>query len=137
MSTVSTFRFAHDGIAYDGRCEGETLVVSADLGALPYSAEDRAARKRWQQVIASENPRASDRHRIDRAAHIRFETRTRVDAPLDRRGLIEALTVILLAGPKGAPGPTQTAGQPQSAGQPQAPGRTQAPVRRFRAERGG
>lgn len=132
MSTVSTFRFAFNGIAYDGRCEGETLVVSADLGALPYSAEDRAARKRWQQMIAAENPREPDRHRIDRAAHIRFETRTRVDAPLDRRGLIEALTVILLAAPKGgrppAPGPSAPTGPGTAAA---------APVRRFRAERGG
>ncbi len=129
MSTVSTFRFAHDGIAYDGRCEGETLVVSADLGALPFSAEDRSARKRWQQVIAGENPREPDRHRIDRDAHIRFETRTRVAAPLDRRGLIEALTVILLAGPKG--------GRPQAPDPARMAAAGPAEVRRFRAERGG
>ncbi|RJF87749.1 hypothetical protein D3874_12540 [Oleomonas cavernae] len=92
------------------------LRLSADLGGLPYSAEDREARRRWQNLLETVDPGAADHHVLAADRHVHFDSATKVDGPLAGPRLIEVLTVILLTlrTRLGAPAP--------------------APKRRFRAE---
>jgi hypothetical protein len=92
------------------------LRLSADLGGLPYSAEDREARRRWQDLLDTADPAAPDHHVLAPDRHIHFDSATKVDGPLAGPRLIEVLTVILLTlrSRLGAPAPV--------------------PERRFRAE---
>ncbi|MCF4164180.1 hypothetical protein L2U69_00795 [Zavarzinia compransoris] len=97
MSMASTFRFRVDGTAFDGRLDGDVLTLGADLGGLPFSAEDAAGRKRWLSRIAGSDAREPDHHRLDENAHVRLESRTRVEGPMDASRLIEVLTVLALS----------------------------------------
>ncbi len=120
MSTPSTFRFALGGFHFEGRTEPHALDLSADLGPLPFSAEDREGRARWRAVLDAADPRAADRHVLGRDGHIHFESGTALDAPLDRTALFQILTVVML----GLRNRVTTA--------PKA-----SPAKRFRAEREG
>ncbi|MFA5121675.1 hypothetical protein [Zavarzinia sp.] len=118
MSMSSTFRFALGGFRFEGRMEPHALDLSADLGPLPFSAEDREGRARWRTVLDAADPRAADRHVLGGDGHVHFESGTALDAPLDRTALFQALTIVML----GLRNRVTTAPQVR-------------PVKRFRAER--
>ncbi|MCW0183391.1 hypothetical protein [Zavarzinia sp.] len=118
MSTLSTFGFHLAGTRYDGHLENGVLEIGADLGPLPFSAEDPDGRRRWVAALAAADDKAADGHVLAPDAHIHFESRTSLSGKIDRQRLIEALTVILLST------------QGQMRGTPPAAART-----RFRAER--
>lgn len=115
------FRFELAGVRFSGRLDAAEgprtmLRLSADLGGLPYSAEDKGARKRWRAALESADASAADHHALAADQHIHFESATMLAAPPTGPQLIEMLTVVLLTlrNRLGAPDP--------------------APVRRFRAE---
>lgn len=118
MSTLSTFGFRVAGVRYDGHLENGVLEIGADLGPLPFSAEDADGRRRWAKALSAADSKTADSHALTPDARIRFESRTALAGPVDRRRLIEALTVILLS----------TGGQMRRSPPP-------ATTTRFRAER--
>lgn len=97
MSTLTTFGFRLAGVRYDGHLENGVLEIGADLGPLPFSAEDPDGRRRWVAALAASDGTTADGHALAPDAHIRFESRTRLGGAVDRQRLIEALTVILLS----------------------------------------
>lgn len=125
MSMASTFRFRVDGTAFDGRLDGDVLTLGADLGGLPFSAENAPARARWLSRIAAGDAGTSDHHSLDATSHVRLESRTRIDGPMNKTRLIEVLTVLALSVGRGVE--AKPAAAPTKAG----------PARRFTAERAG
>lgn len=124
MSTAQTvkpadsqFQFDLGGIHFTGSIEDSSglLRLSADLGGLPFSAEDRTARQRWQAVLEAADPGAADHHALSADRRIQFRSTTKVEspqsgAPLSGAHLIEVLTVVLLTlrNRLGAPPPVPT-----------------------------
>ncbi|PWR18592.1 hypothetical protein [Zavarzinia aquatilis] len=97
MSTLSTFGFRVAGVRYDGHLENGVLEIGADLGPLPFSAEDAEGRRRWARTLSAAESTAADSHVLTPDARINFRSRTTLAGPVDRKRLIEALTVILLS----------------------------------------
>ena len=97
MSMVSTFRFRHDGTAFEGHVDGDVLTLDADLGGLPFSAEDVSGRRQWLRRLAAADPRAADRFRLDAGNHVHLETRTGAASLAEKARLFEVLTVMVLA----------------------------------------
>lgn len=94
---VSTFQFRHDGTPFKGQVDGDVLTLDADLGGMPFSAEDPMNRRQWLNRLAAADPLAADHLRMDASSHIHLETRTHVDGTSARARLFEILTVMVLS----------------------------------------
>jgi hypothetical protein len=96
------FHFTIDGMRFDGavesRGDGRALTLTADLGVVPYTAEDRQARVDVNAVLAaSRTDMAHGRLAISPDQHVRMAARIDVGAPMTPVKLLAAATEVVHA----------------------------------------
>lgn len=70
------------------------LLLAADLGPLPYSAENAALRRRWLDIVGRGS--GPDRHSLGQDGRLHLESRTLLSGRPSREQLLQALTVIVM-----------------------------------------
>ena len=98
------FTFTWQGTAFSARAErhamGLRLFLRGDLGALPYSAEDRSSRDKLLAILRGPRAGASGRFHLCRRQHLRFTSETETAAPLSGKAMvIQTIQVLLGAKP--------------------------------------
>ncbi|GGO13062.1 hypothetical protein GCM10007972_18860 [Iodidimonas muriae] len=96
------FSFTWDGIVFQahlgkphfGQC---TLNLRAQLGVLPFSAQDPDARKTAIAETERSKFRTHDHILLDKTGHISLESATIFDAPTDFDSILETMTIILIS----------------------------------------
>ncbi|NQV21720.1 MAG: hypothetical protein HQ511_09920 [Rhodospirillales bacterium] len=73
-----------------------TLTIRADLGVLPYSAEDKARRRAVFDFARGSNPGASSHHRINAERHLEYEAKTNLSGPVIGRDIMTTAVAVLL-----------------------------------------
>lgn len=95
------FTFAWSGIAFTGNLtaapgDSDTrLVITADLGALPYTAENAEARLCLGRELGV-GGRLPDGFTLEAGGHVLFSDETRPPQPLNLTSLLTALALCLL-----------------------------------------
>ena len=84
---------AHFEATDDG--EGAVLLLEADLGRLPFTAEDPAGRARLLAQVAAAGDETPGRFLVHRG-RLKLLSRTRLPLPTDGLALISALAICLL-----------------------------------------
>ncbi len=86
------FTFMWRGIDFTTRVEPTSesvrLTVEADLGAVPFSAEDRAARAKLLALARAQDPGAKSRYHISRDQRLRFSIETVMAAPAGAAAIV-------------------------------------------------